>query len=151
EQVIPTAVGTTGAGGLVLEADRSRPEVQSFLRQIDVDPSGENLMILGAASAHARAELLERTTDPIRVGDGSFTVGGVTYDKPAQTVLHTMQYPGRPGRFITVFHTNSDADWGRLRLILFYSRDTTVVWEDGRVIDRGVYEPDRRIVASGSN
>jgi hypothetical protein len=151
EQVIPTVVGTTGAGGLVLEADRSRPQVQSFLGQIEVDPSGENLMILGAASAHARAELLKRTTDPILVGEGSFTVGGVTYDKPAQTVLHTMQYPGRPGRYITVFHPNSDADWGRLRLILFYSRDTTVVWEDGKVIHRGVFEPDRRIFASGSN
>ena len=78
-------------------------------------------------------------------------MGGVTYDKPAQTVLHTMQYPGRPGRFITVFHTNSDADWGRLRLILFYARDTTVVWEDGRVIDRGVFEPDRRVAASGGD
>jgi hypothetical protein len=85
------------------------------------------------------------------VGDGSFTVGGVTYDKPAHTVLHTMQYPGRPGRFITVFHANGDAGWSRLRVVLFYSRDTTIVWEDGRVIDRGVFEPDRRIVASGSN
>ncbi|MHC4083043.1 MAG: M1 aminopeptidase family protein [Planctomycetota bacterium] len=151
EQIIPTVVGTTGAGGLVLEADRSRPAVQAFLGQIEIDPSGENLMILGAAAAHARAELLERTTDPVRVGDGSFTVGGVTYDKPAHTVLHTMQYPGRPGRFITVFHANGDAGWSRLRVVLFYSRDTTIVWEDGRVIDRGVFEPDRRIVASGSN
>jgi hypothetical protein len=56
EQVIPTVVGTTGAGGLVLEADRSRPEVQSFLGQIEVDPSGENLMILGAAAARAREQ-----------------------------------------------------------------------------------------------
>ena len=78
-------------------------------------------------------------------------VGGVTYDKPTQTVLHTMQYPGRPGRFITVFHTNGDADWSRLRLILYYSRDTTVVWEDGRVISRGVFEPDRRIAVAGSH
>jgi hypothetical protein len=146
EQVIPTVVGTTGAGGLVLEADRSRPAVQSFLQQIEAESSGENLMILGAEAADARAGLLARTTDPIRVDDGSFTVGGVTYDKPAQTVLHTMQYPGRPGRFITVFHTNNNADWSRLRLILHYSRDTTVVWEDGRVIQRGVFEPDRRIV-----
>jgi hypothetical protein len=62
-----------------------------------------------------------------------------------------MQYPGRPGRFITVFHTNSDAGWSRLRVIIFYARDTTVVWEEGRVIDRRVFEPDRRIHASGSN
>jgi hypothetical protein len=150
EQVIPTVVGTTGAGGLVLEADRSRPAVVAFLEQIELDPAGENLLVVGAEMARARGELIDRTTDPVRVGDGSFTVGGVTYDKPSQAVLHTMQYPGRPGRFITVFHSNGEAGWSRLRLIRFYSRDTTIVWDDGRVIDRRVFEPDRRIVASGS-
>ncbi|MHC4211550.1 MAG: M1 aminopeptidase family protein, partial [Planctomycetota bacterium] len=136
EQVIPTVVGTTGAGGLAVEADRSRPAVEAFLGRLEPDPAGENLLILGGEMVRPRADLIERTSDPIRVGDGSFTVGGVTYDAPSQTVLHTMQYPGRPGRFITVFHSNGDAGWSRLRLILFYSRDTTIVWDDGRVIDR---------------
>jgi hypothetical protein len=150
EQIIPTMAGTTGTGGLALEADRSRPQVQAFLQQIEVDPSGENLLLIGA-KVRARAGLLERTTDPIRVSGASFTVGGVTYDKPSQAVLHTMQYPGRPGRFVTVFHSNGDAGWSRLRLIRFYTRDTTIVWDDRTVIDRRVFEPDRRIVVEGDN
>ena len=109
------------------------------------------LLVVGAEMARAHGELISRATDPIRVDDKSFTVGGVTYAEPSQAVLHTMQYPGRPGRFITVFHSNGEAGWSRLRLIRFYSRDTTIVWEDGRVIDRGVFEPDRRIGITGRN
>ena len=56
-----------------------------------------------------------------------------------------MQYPGRPGRFISVFHSNGDAGWSRLRLVRFYTRDTTIVWDDGEVIARRVFEPDRLI------
>jgi hypothetical protein len=151
QQVIPTVAGTTGPGGLVLEADQPQPAVAALIEQLEPDPSGENLLIIGAENARARSDLIQRTTDPIVMGDGSFTVGGVTYDRPAQAVLHTMQYPGRSGRFITVFHSNGDAGWGRLRLILFYTRDTTIVWDDGKVIARRVFEPDRRIVAAGGN
>ena len=149
EQIIPTIAGTTGTGGLAIEADRARPQTQALLEQLEADPSGENLLIIGAPMIRARAELIERTTDPIRVGDRSFTVGGVTYDGPAEAVLHTMQYPGRPGRFITVFHSNGDAGWSRLRLIRFYTRDTTIAWTDGTVAARRVFEPDRRIVVEG--
>jgi hypothetical protein len=150
EQIIPTVAGTTGLGGLVLEADRARPAVQAFLEQVEEDPAGENLLIIGAKTVGDRAGLIEQSTDPITVGDGTFTVGGVTYDGPAQAVLHTMQYPGRPGRFITVFLSNGDAGWSRLRLIRFYSRDTTIVWDDGEVIERRAFEPDRRIDVSGA-
>jgi hypothetical protein len=149
EQIIPTVAGTTGLGGLVLEADRSRPAVQSFEQQVEADPSGENLLIIGANAIEARRDLIARTTDPIEVGNGTFTVAGNTYDGPAQAVLHTMQYPGRPGRFISIFHSNGDAGWSRLRLIRFYSRDTTIVWEEGEVIARRVFEPDRRVSAIG--
>jgi hypothetical protein len=145
EQIIPTMAGTTGTGGLVVEADRSRPEVQALLGQLDVDPSGENLLIVGQRVIQAHEELIRRATDPIRVDEGSFSVGGMTYRNPSRAVLHTMQYPGRPGRFITVFHSNGAAGWSRLRLIRFYTRDTTIVWDDGRVIERRVFEPDRRI------
>jgi len=33
------------------------------------------------------------------------------------------------------------AVWSRLRLILFYIRDSTIVWDDGQVIARRVFEP----------
>jgi len=133
--------GTTGTGGLAVEADTSHPETGEFVARLDATSTGENLLLIGADSIRARADLIRRTTDPIVVTRDAFTIGGVTYDGPAQAVLHTMQYPGRPGRFITVFHSNGDAGWSRLRLVLFYTRDSTIVWDLAQVIDRRVFEP----------
>jgi len=149
QQIIPTIAGTTGAGGLAVAADASRPEVAELLAQLDADDHGENLMIVGAAAAEPYAALLRRSSDPIELGDGQFTVGGITYDDPAVAVLHTMQHPDRPGRFITVFHSNGDAGWSRLRLVRFYTRDTTIIWAGDRVIERRTYEPDRVIRPDG--
>lgn len=145
DQLIPTIAGTTGAGGLAVEGDRSRPEVQTLLRQVEVDPAGENLLVIGEPRAET-AELIRRAADSIILDVSSFSVGGVTYDKPEQSVLHTLAHPGRPGRFISVFHANGEAGWSHLPLIMFYTRDTTVVWDGRDVIARRVYEPDRRIV-----
>ena len=141
QRIIPTVAGTTGKGGLAVEADTSHTQTTEFVARLDAEPAGENLLLIGADSIRARADLLRRTTDPIVVTRDAFTVGGVTYDGPDQAVLHTMQYPDRPGRFITVFHSNGDAGWSRLRLILFYTRDSTIVWDEGQVIERRVFEP----------
>ncbi len=116
-----------------------------MLAQFEVDPSGQNLLLIGAPAIRARRDVLQRSTDPITVDEGGFTVGGVTYAEPTQAVLHTMQHPDRPGRFISVFHSNGEAGWSRLRLIPFYSRDTTIVWDGHSVIARRVFEPDRRL------
>ena len=140
-KIIPTVAGTTGKGGLAVEADTSHRETGEFMARLDAAPSGENLLLIGADSIANRGDLLRRTTDPIVVTRDAFTVGGITYDGPDQAVLHTMQYPGRPGRFITVFHSNGDAGWSRLRLVLFYTRDSTIVWDLAQVIDRRVFEP----------
>lgn len=144
-QIVPLIGGATGPGGLKMVADQDRPETAVCEQLFELDDDGENLLIVGSLSARSNAPLLAKTSDPIDVRIGSFTVGGVTYDKPTQAVLHTMAYPDKPGRFITVFASNGDAGWAKLRLIKFYGRDTTVVWEDGEVIQRRTYEPSRII------
>ena len=77
-----------------------------------------------------------------------FRLAGKTWDGAVNAVLHTMHHPDRPGRYITVFLANGDAGWSRLRLIRFYARDTSIVWEGEKVIDRRAFEPDRRIRAA---
>ncbi|MEE8459446.1 MAG: hypothetical protein V3S08_06220 [Phycisphaerales bacterium] len=144
EQIIPTVAGTTGKGGMAVEADASRPQINEFLERTKAPASAQNLMLIGAYSIAERADLIRRTTDPIVIAGDGFTVGGVSYDGPGQAVLHTMQYPGRPGRFITIFHSNGETGWSRLRLILFYTRDSTIVWDHGQVIARRVFEPGDR-------
>ncbi|MCP3906338.1 MAG: M1 family metallopeptidase [Planctomycetes bacterium] len=149
EHIVPTIAGTLGRGGVAVRADSDRPEIAAYREQLEIDDAGENLLVIGHESARAVADLFARTTDPIVVRPGSFTVGGKTYSEPEQAVLHTMQHPDRPGRFVTVFHANGDAGWSRLRLIRFYSRDTTIVWSGRRVLERRVFEPDRRLPVTG--
>jgi hypothetical protein len=145
EQIVPLIGGTMGRGGLLTVTSEDRPEVVSFMRQVPSDLSGENILIIGADAIRQRSDLIDRTGDPITVTERSFAVGGTTYDKPSQAVMHTMQHPDRPGRFITVFHSNGEVGWQKLRLMIHYRRDTTVVWEDGDVLTRRVFEPNRRI------
>lgn len=144
-QIIPTLAGTLGAGDVSIVSRSERPEVTAYVQRVESDPEGENWLIIGREAASGEQALLARTGDPIVLNDSSFIVGGKTYDQPTQAVLHTMQHPDHPGRFITVFIANGDAGWSRLRLINFYTRDTTIVWNGDKVIDRRVFEPERRL------
>jgi len=145
DQIIPTIAGTTGRGGVRIETTSDRGEVEQYLARMAHDDEGENLLLIGREAIRARADLIERTPNPIAVTEGAFEVGGTTYAGAGQAVLHSMPHPDRPGRFITVFHANGEAGWRRLRLVNFYTRDSTVVWEDGRTIERTVFEPSRRL------
>lgn len=146
-QLVPTIAGTQGPGGVRVETRETRSEVASYLPQLDADENGENLLLIGRDAVAARADLLARSADPIVPGDGEdFTVGGRTWPGRTHAVLHTMPHPDRPGRFVTVFLAGDDAGWSRLRLIGFYARDTTIVWEGEQVVERRVFEPDRRLV-----
>ncbi|MHC4949183.1 MAG: M1 aminopeptidase family protein, partial [Planctomycetota bacterium] len=145
EQIIPTVAGTFGAGGVAAETEETRPAVTGYVGQLDLDAAGENLLLIGAGAIRARAALLDRGADPLRLEDGAFMVGGERYDDPDAAVLHTVPHPDRPGRFVTLFHSNGEAGWSRLRLIRFYSRDTTIVWRNDQVVARRVYEPSRRL------
>ncbi|MHC5115183.1 MAG: M1 aminopeptidase family protein [Planctomycetota bacterium] len=145
EHLVPTIAGTLGRGGLRVFAEE-RAEAEAFVEQVELDDNGENVIVIGQAVRMIRT-MISRTDDPITFDrdKGSFTVGGKTYDEPDQAVLHTMANPGFPGRFMTVFYANGEAGWSRLRLIRFYTRDTTVIWSGGRVLERRIHEPDRRL------
>lgn len=145
EQLIPTISGTFGPGGVMALTNENRDEVSRYMSRVNHEESGENALLIGAGAIKHFVAQIEKTANPIMLGDGSFTIDGTKYDQPGQAVLHTMAHPERPGRFITVFHANTDEGWSRLRLINFYTRDTTIVWDMGKVIHREVFEPDRRI------
>jgi len=152
EQIIPTLSGTTGLGGLKIETLEDRPAVTGFMSRYETEDDGGNLLLIGRGIVEQYSELIAQTSDPITLGgtdeQPTFTVAGQTYDQSDLAVMHSMQYPGRPGRFITVFLTNSESGWPRLPYISYYTRDTTLVWQGREVITRLVYEPDRRFYLS---
>ncbi len=145
QQLVPTVAGTTGPGGLQAITEERRKEVEAYLPQLEAADKGENLVIIGRAALARNAALIARTANPITCDEASFTVGGKAWKGADNAVLHTMHHPDRPGRYITVFLANGDAGWSRLRLMRFYGRDTTIVWEGEKVIDRRAFEPDRRV------
>jgi hypothetical protein len=144
-QIVPLIGGTRGPGGVHVISKSDRPEAKQFIANYDQGASGENLIIIGAAALTEHADLLARCEDPIVIGDGAFTIGGETYEGETHSVMHTMHHPDRPGRYITVFHSNGEPGWRKLRLIVHYRRDTTVVFDGDDVLARRTYEPSRRI------
>lgn len=144
-QIIPTIAGTFGRGGLTVDTGSDREEVKAFLAHLPEKGDGENLLIIGHAAIRKRASLIAQCANPIVVDEHSFEIDGTVFDEPEQAVLHSMPHPNRPGRFITIFHSNGDEGWSRLRLIRFYARDSTVAWKGDEVVGRGIFEPSRKI------
>jgi hypothetical protein len=145
DQIIPTIAGTFGRGGLTVDTVSDREEVRRFLANLPEKRDGENLLIIGHAAIQKKASLIAQCANPIVVDEHSFEIEGTVFDEPGQAVLHSMPHPNRPGRFITIFHSNGDRGWSRLRLIGFYTRDSTVAWKDDEAVARGTFEPSRKI------
>ena len=146
-QISPTLAGTFGKGGVHITSRTVRPEVNDYLQRMQRNNSddGENLFLIGREAIEPYAELIKTTENPITIKSESFEVDGKTFDSPTASVLHTMPHPDLPGRSITVFHANGSAGWKRLRLVNFYTRDSTIVWDGDEVIHRATFEPSRAI------
>jgi len=143
-QIIPTIAGTLGAGGVRAVTRETREEATALVDRLGARDDGENLILIGRAAIDEHRDLIDRAAEPIELAESSFTIGATTFDHPDHAVLHCMPHPDRPGRFITVFHANGEAGWSRLRLVTFYTRDSTVVWNGDEVIHRAVFEPSCR-------
>ena len=133
--------GIIGGGTSVMIAD-GIPASAADLAWVSELVPGDNHLLIGRAAIDRHADLIARTSDPIDVDDAGFTVGGERWNDPSQSILHTMHHPDHPGRYITVFHSNGDAGWRRIRLAWYYRKDTTVVWEGDQTRLRRIHEPD---------
>lgn len=151
-QLIPTLSGTFGPGGVRIDAMDEHAAAASYLQAKSSQDDGENLLLIGRAAYEKHAGLIARASNALTINNEGLIISneslkpetdGDDVASQPDAILHTMPHPDRPGRFITVFLAFNDAGWARLRLIDFYTRDTTVQWVDGRVNARGMFEPDR--------
>jgi len=148
-QTSPTISATLG-GGVTVSVDEDAPAGGDLTAWMAQTTPGDNRLLVGAAAIATAADRIARSKDPIAIESGSFTVDGRTWDGIDQSVLHTVHDPQQPGRYITVFHSNGPSGWNRLRLIWYYGKDTTVVWDGDQTVLRRVYEPESRL-QSGMN
>ena len=141
DQTSPTIAGTLGAG-VTIEIDEQLPVGQDVTGWMAETDPGDSLLLVGRGAIIRHADRIARTTDPIQIDGDAFIVDGVRWDQASQSCMHTMHDPDTPGRYITVFHSNGADGWNRLRLIWYYGKDTTVVWDGGETVLRRAYEPD---------
>ena len=144
EQTSPTIAGTLGTGARV-HVDDAMPAAEDVTAWMADVESGESVLLVGPESIAAHAERIARADDTVVIEDGAFTVAGKRWDQPGQSFLHTMHDPDHEGRYITVFCSNGDAGWDRLRYIWYYGKDTTVVWDGDETVLRRAHEPDARL------
>ena len=137
----PTISGTLGGGVSMMVSEDSSvtPSDLAWTREV---PAGGNLFLVGASAIRDQASLIARTSDPIVIDPDGFSVAGERWSEPGHSVLHTMHHPDLPGRYITVFHSNGEAGGRRFRLVWYYRKDTTVVWDGDQSILRRVHEPE---------
>ena len=143
-QTSPTIAGTLGTGAAIT-VDETMPaaeDVTAWMAEVEAGPS---MLLIGSEAIVTRADRIARADDTILIEDGSFTVAGKKWDGSGQSVLHTMHDPDTPGHYITVFHSNGDVGWDRLRFIWYYGKDTTVIWDGDETVLRRAHEPDARI------
>ncbi len=144
EQTSPTIAGTLGSGASV-QVDEPMPTAEDVTAWMAEVKPGESVLLIGPESIAAHADQIARADDTIVIEDGAFTVAGKRWDKPGQSFLHTMHDPDQQGRYITVFYSNGEAGWDRLRYIWYYGKDTTVVWDGDETVLRRAHEPDARL------
>ncbi|MBT5381921.1 MAG: hypothetical protein HOL13_03675 [Phycisphaerae bacterium] len=143
-QTSPTIAGTLGSG-TTIQVDEGMPAAEDVTAWMADVESGPSVLLVGAQSIASHRERIARAGDTIIFDDGSFTVAGTRWDGEGQSVLHTMHDPDFPGRYITVFHSNGDVGWDRLRFMWYYGKDTTVVWDGDETVLRRAHEPDARL------
>jgi len=142
-QISPTIAGTL-AGTTVL-TDASVEVLQdsgAWLAEVDEGPS---VLLIGEQPIQAHANLLSQCEDPITFIENGFIVGGKEYTGEDLAVLHTMNHPKHDGEFITLFYSVGEAGWERLRFIWYYTKDTSVVWNENETLTRRVFEPSTRL------
>jgi hypothetical protein len=143
-QTSPTIAGTLGDGAVVT-VDAGIPAAEDATAWMtDVEP-GQSVLLIGPKSIATYADQIDRADDSVTIEKDSFVVDGQRWEGEGQSFLHTMHDPDHKGQYITVFHSNGDAGWDRLRFIWYYGKDTTVVWDGDETILRRAHEPDARL------
>ena len=107
-------------------------------------PSEGSVLVLGTpASQLSLRPLLERHCGPhVRLREEGVTVDGTAYDGPATAVLVSCHRRDAPGSVVTwLYAVTPQAATTVARLLFFYGWNSFVVFQDGKPIARGEWEP----------
>jgi aminopeptidase N len=107
-------------------------------------PSSGSVLILATGDRQAVVRsLMEESCDTrFTLHDGGFEIGERRYDGPTWAVLFSCHRTKAPGSVITVFYgVTPEAVTKVARLLFYYGWHSAVVFRDGAVERRDVWEP----------
>jgi aminopeptidase N len=104
---------------------------------------GHSLFILGGSGVNRAWDQLGGLipAGTLTTNEKSFSFQRRVFMSPEDSILATFVNPQRPGQFISVYHGNSPAALARSRYIFFYGWDSYLLFNAGRLTERGMFPP----------
>ncbi len=102
-----------------------------------------SLLLLGGPALNPPVEwAVTGCPEDVALRGDAFTVGGRTYQEPEMALLISCRHPSRPERVVTIFYGLSPEAAGKVaRLLFFYGWQSYLIFENGRPVTRGDFEP----------
>jgi hypothetical protein len=107
-------------------------------------PSEGSVLVLGTPASQANLRpVLERHCGPrVRLREGGVTIDGTAYDGPTTAALVSCHRRDAPGSVVTwLYAVTPQAATTVARLLFFYGWNSFVIFQDGKPIARGEWEP----------
>ena len=123
-------------GKIVSEKDLTEEEVQNA-----------SLMVLGDSWKNPLlARIISALPPSLLSKDGKSQVDGDSLNEGDESILLTQSYPGRSGRWVTLYFGASATALTRAPYIFFYGWDSYLLFKKGRPAKRGDFPPLRSLV-----
>ena len=88
---------------------------------------------------------LAACNDDVDIGDNWMTIQGEKFEGDDIAWLVSCPHPNNPDHVVTIFHGFSPSAISHVaRLLFFYGWDSYLVFQNGKVISRGLFEPSIR-------
>lgn len=134
-----------------IEAQESQKSVSErtaiipFVHDLLLPPEGSVLVLTTPASREALQSVLEtHCGSRVQLREAGVTIEGATYDGPAIAALVSCHRRDHPGSVVTwLYATSPQAATTVARLLFFYGWNSFVVFQHGKPIARGEWEPSR--------
>lgn len=124
----------------------SREEGKGIRQVLRLDPEARegSVLLLGGPGLTPGVEwAVQGCPESVRLEDRRFTIGGRTYDGREMALLVSCRHPERPEHVVTIFYgLTPDAAAQAARLLFFYGWDSYLVFQEGRPVARGDFEPE---------
>ena len=120
-----------------------RTTVIPLVRDLLLPPQGSVLVLGTPASRAALQPVVDTHCDSrVQLREGGVTIDGTAYDGPTIAALVSCHRRDQPGSVVTwLYAISPQAATTVARLLFFYGWNSMVVFQDGKVIARGEWEP----------